>query len=72
MAYKNFSRNILVFARCGDAACANAAKIATSTLDQTSNNQGDYATIAVGSDGYPVVAYRDVGFNRLIILHCKN
>jgi len=39
------------------------------TLDITGTSEVDYTSIAIGSDTFPVISYRD---NGLMLVHCKN
>lgn len=69
MAYYNPDKTSLDYALCGDPACSDRAKITTTTVDNTAD-QGQYVSLAVGSDGLPVMSYRDPTFNRLIVTRC--
>jgi hypothetical protein len=58
----------LRFARCNDPTCATSV---LSTLDGNDGAPvGDYPSIAIGADGFPVIAYRDRSRGTLKVLHC--
>lgn len=69
VAYFDAINTALKVARCADAACAASATV---TLDDTSANTGQYASIAVPADGRPVVSYHDQSNSRLRYARCGN
>ncbi len=60
----------LKFARCANAACTGTA--ATLTVDASVNDVGTFSSIAVGTDGLPVISYYDATDDNLKVLHCAN
>jgi len=54
--------------------CINAACTGTSTLTpiDITGNVGLYTSIAIGTDGLPVVSYHDADAGRLKVAHCAN
>jgi hypothetical protein len=55
---------------CGNAACTNGN--VSTTVDDPVNYVGFDTSIAVGSDGLPIVSYRDVNGGSLRVTHCGN
>jgi hypothetical protein len=45
-------------AACNDPACAGANENIT-TVDDPANSVGEYTSIAIGTDGNPVISYYD-------------
>jgi len=45
--------------KCGNAACTGATLV--STVDDPLRDVGSFSSIAVGSDGLPIISYRDDG-----------
>ena len=68
----NLTREVVsqIIAHCGDLACT------VSTTTQFESNLGPSTSIAIGSDGFPVVSYIDarntVIHNNLKVLHCDD
>jgi len=58
----------LKFAKCNNILCTSAA---TSTLD-TTGDVGQRASIAIGSDGFPVITYADNTLKRLDFVKCAD
>lgn len=56
--------------RCGNPACTNGN--VSTTVDDPANYVGFDTAIAVGSDGLPIVSYRDVNGGSLRVTHCGN
>ena len=53
--------------------CGNAACSAGNTLNIVDGlDAGDYASIAIGADGFPVIAYQDTGNDDLKVAKCLN
>jgi hypothetical protein len=40
------------------------------TLDGTGTNVGEYTSVAIGTDGYPIISYRDSTNTDLKVVHC--
>ena len=57
----------LIVAHCGNASCSSGN--ATTTLDI---GGGQYSSIAIGTDGFPVISYYDLGNADLKVAHCGN
>lgn len=62
VAFYDFTQHILKIVRCNDPACTGTERIAT--LD-SAGDVGQYASLAIGLDGVPVVAYYDATNTRI-------
>jgi hypothetical protein len=77
MSYADITVESLKVAHCNDIACAGPATITTVDND---GNLGGYSSIAIGTDGLPVISYYDTtidfdsGFDRraLKVAHCND
>jgi hypothetical protein len=67
-AYQAASPFDLRFGRCGDSACS-VALVATTTLDSDAI-VGTHANVAIGAEGLPIVAYRNLGSELLMFRRC--
>ena len=72
ISYLDRSNYDLKIAHCGHSRCdPNALNTVINSYD-VMNVSGFYTSIAIGIDGYPVVAYVDSNFNQVKILHCTD
>ena len=55
-------------ARCANAACTGVATI--TTVDDPDNDVGSYTSIAIGTDGLPVISYYDYTAGALKVAKC--
>jgi hypothetical protein len=55
---------------CGNAACT-AGNVST-TVDAPGNQVGFFTSIAIGSDGLPIISHRDQTASALRVTHCGN
>ncbi len=70
IAYRT-SSNELKVAKCSTVDCSGSTT--KSVISPPSTNIGYYNSMALGSDGYPVIAYYDTGVdNELEVAHCTN
>ena len=70
ISYYDATNKRLMFAKCSDAMCASAA---TSTLDSGgASGVGEYTSIAIGRDGFPVMGYYDQTNLALKFLKCND
>jgi len=69
VAYYNYSSSDLNILKCGDSACTSGN---TTTTVESVNVVGQYTSLAIGTDGNPVVAYYDGTNGNLNILKCGN
>lgn len=65
--YDNTALSLKV-AHCGNAACTAANAI--TTVDDPANYVGQYTSLAIGTDGLPVISYQDVTANTLKVAKC--
>ncbi len=70
ISYRDFQGNALKVAKCGNAACTGAATI--TTVDAPANSVGLYTSIAIGTDGLPVISYTDITADALKVAKCAN
>ena len=70
VSYTDTTALALKVLKCGNAACTTG-NVAT-TVDDPANAVGEYTSIAVGTDGLPVVSYRDTTASRLKVAKCGN
>jgi hypothetical protein len=64
------SNSVLKVAHCGDASCT-VSLASTSTVDSL-NGAGAYSSLAIGSDGFPVIAYYATTTADLLFAKCNN
>ena len=70
IAYYDYTNEYLKVAACNDARCAGEDE-AINAVD-TSNNVGQYASIAIGTDGNPIIAYYDQTAGRPMVAACND
>lgn len=68
ISYYDETALALKVAKCANAACIGLATI--TTVDDSANDLGRYSSIAIGSDGLPVVSYRDNTAGTLKVAKC--
>jgi hypothetical protein len=56
--------------KCGNLACTSGN--AVSTVDDPANAVGDYNAMVIGTDGFPLIAYRDITALALKVVKCGN
>lgn len=71
ISYHDFNGGALKVARCINAACTGGATI-TFVDDPPGNNVGAFSSIAIGTDGFPVISYRDLTAGALKIAKCAS
>lgn len=70
ISYQDTTANALRVAKCSNAACTGAVTI--TTVDDPANSVGEYTSIAIGTDGMPVISYRDATAFSLKVARCAN
>ncbi len=69
IAYNDGTNNDLEFVKCGNSACSSGNTL--TTVDSAVSG-GNPNSITIGSDGLPIIAYRDSGNGDLKIVKCGN
>jgi hypothetical protein len=69
ISYFDNTANALKVAHCNDVACFGGDETIT-TVDDPANIVGQYTSIAIGTDGVPVISYRDGIAGTLKVAHC--
>ncbi len=69
ISYYDFTNQDLKVLHCGNGACTVGNTI--TTVDST-DNMGAYSSIAIGSDGLPVISYYNGTNGALKVAHCSN
>jgi len=70
ISYHDITNGDLKVAHCDDAACTSAG---ISTVDDGGgSNVGIWTSIAIGTDGLPVISYNDDTNNDLKVAHCND
>lgn len=70
ISYRDNTAGTLKVVKCGNAMCS--AGNAITTADDPVNPVGYYTSIAIGSDGLPVISHRDATASVLRVTHCGN
>ena len=70
IAYQDATANTVKVAKCANPACTGAATI--TVVDDPVNMVGEYLDMAIGSDGFPVLTYRDDTVGALKAAKCNN
>jgi hypothetical protein len=70
MSYFEFTNGDLWVTHCNDVACAGQDE--TRSLVAAAGNVGQFSSIAIGTDGFPVVAFYDLANKDLMFAHCND
>lgn len=70
IAYQDVTASRVKVAKCANPACSGSATI--TTINDTTNAVGEYTDLAIGSDGFPVLTYRDDTVGALKTAKCSN
>ena len=70
ISYEDSTAHTLLVAKCANAACTGAATI--TLVDSLTNSIGIDPSIAIGTDGRPVISYRDPALGLLKVAKCAN
>lgn len=71
ISYNDGTDGSLYVAKCNDAACAGHDETIT-VIDDTANNVGEYNSLALGADGFPVISYWDSNAGTLKVAKCND
>ena len=69
IAYRDGTNTALKIVRCSNLACTT--RFAPKVLDST-GDVGSHTAIAIGTDGLPIITYRDTSNTALKVVHCTN
>ena len=69
IAHQDDTAGALRITHCNDSLCSSAT---STSADAAATTVGDYASMAVGSDGLPIIAHQIVGIQALRVTHCSN
>ncbi len=67
ISYRDGTNGDLKFAHCGDATCSEGN---TTVILDSEGVVGFDTSIAVGTDGFPIISYRDITNGNLKVAHC--
>jgi hypothetical protein len=70
ISHQDFTAGALRVTHCGNVACT-AGNVST-TVDAPGNQVGFYTSIAIGSDGLPIISHQDQTAGALRVTHCGN
>jgi hypothetical protein len=70
VSYYDETANALKVMHCGNALCTAGNTI--TTVDDPANDVGSSTSIAIGTDGLPVISYHDATALTLKVAHCGN
>ncbi len=68
ISYYDATAQALKVAKCANASCSGTSTV--TTIDDSAYNVGQPTAIAIGADGFPVIAYRDVTNEDVKIAKC--
>jgi len=69
ISYHDFTDGALLVAKCNDAACSGGDETISLVDD---GNVGRYSSLAIGSDGLPIISYYDVANGKLKVASCND
>jgi hypothetical protein len=70
ISYYDYKNRYLKVARCADASCTPAS--VTKNIIDSAGHAGWYASITIGTDGFPVISYWDMTDQILKVARCGN
>jgi len=70
ISYRDGAASALKVAKCANPACSGGATI--TTVDDPANQVGQYSSIDIGADGFPVISYFDNTAIALKVAKCTN
>ncbi|MCA9850525.1 MAG: hypothetical protein KC461_07765 [Dehalococcoidia bacterium] len=78
IAFRNGDRGALTVAHCGDPRCEDPGAITITEIDPGADepavgvDNGGWASMTIGADGLPIIAYHDAARGALKIAHCED
>ena len=69
ISYYDATNHDLKVAKCGDASCTPASAT-LNTVDPSAGDVGQYTSITIGTDGFPVISYYDGTNGNLKVAKC--
>jgi len=72
ISYQDATAQSLKVAKCDDAACAGFNETVTTVDDPPGNAVGEFTSLAIGADGYPVISYWDGTAGTLKVAKCDD
>lgn len=70
ISHQDATAGALRITHCANVACTSADS--STNADNPANNVGAHSSIAIGTDGFPVVSHRDATIGGLRLTHCGN
>ena len=70
IAYQNGSARNLKVAKCNNHDCSSTST--PTTITSGSDNVGNYTSITVGVDGFPIISHYNLTISKLLVTHCTN
>jgi methylthioribose-1-phosphate isomerase len=70
ISYRDATAAALKVAKCANAACTGTSTL--TTVDDLADLVGDYTSIAIGQDGFPVISYQNQTAATLKVAKCVN
>ena len=68
ISYRDSPDNHVKVAKCLNAACTGGAVV--TTVDGQDDSVGPYSSIAIGTDGMPIISYQNFTGASLMVAHC--
>jgi hypothetical protein len=69
ISYYDYGNGHLKILHCTSHDCSTSN---TPLVADSSSNVGTYTSIAIGSDGFPIVSYEDSGTSHIKVVHCTS
>jgi len=69
ISHRDVTAGALRVTHCNNVACTSAT---STTVDDPANTVGSFISLAIGSDGLPVISHGDTSANALRVTHCNN
>jgi hypothetical protein len=69
ISHQNVTNGALRLTRCSDVACTSGT---SSDIDDPAGGAGNYSSLAIGVDGFPIISHRDEATGGLRVTHCDD